>query len=86
MRGSASVNRTLTIAAVAFLTFDGAAIAVLGLITGRMTLVPVGLVFFASAGLVLVYWRSQQRRSQEIAAERKGLAELAREMQRLPKK
>jgi hypothetical protein len=51
--------------------------------TGRMVLIPVGLVFFLSSGLIVLYWRWHRRRLQDIAAERRALAEEAREMQRL---
>ena len=76
-------GRTLTIIATAVLAFDGAALTALGFMTGRMVLVPVGVVFFISAGLVVLYWRWHRRRLQEIAAARLVLAEDAREMQRL---
>lgn len=77
------MSRTLTIVAVAFLTFDGAALAWMGLATGRMVLLPVGLVFFVAAGLILLYWRRHLRRLQEIADERRGVKDEIREMQRL---
>ncbi len=48
-----------------------------------MVLVLVGAIFFLSSGLVVLYWRWQRRRLQEIAADRRALAEEAREMQRL---
>jgi len=76
------VSRTLTIVAVAFLTFDGAALAGMGLATGRMVLVPVGLVFFVASGLVLLYWRRHRGRLQEIADQRRGVKDEVREMQR----
>ncbi len=68
--------------AIAVLAFDGAALTALGFMTGRMVLVPVGLVFFISSGLVVLYWRWHRRKLQEIAAARRVLAEEAREMQR----
>jgi hypothetical protein len=46
-------------------------------------LVPVGLVFFVSAGLVLLYWRWHRRTLLDIDAERGVLSEDVREMQRL---
>lgn len=85
MSGSTTVSRTLTTVAVAFLTFDGAALAAVGFMTGRVVLVFVGAVFFLSAGLVLLYWRWQRRRLEEIAAERSGLSAEARGIQRLMK-
>lgn len=77
---------TLTVIAAAVLTFDGAALVGLGLWTGRMVLVPVGLAFFVAAGLVLLYWRWYRRRLADIAAARRVLADEAREMQRLLRK
>jgi membrane protein implicated in regulation of membrane protease activity len=77
------VGRTLTIIAIAALAFDGAALAALGFMTGRMVLVPVGVVFFLSSGLVVLYWRWHRRRLEDISATRRELSEEAREMQRL---
>jgi hypothetical protein len=77
------VSRTLTVVALAFLTFDGAALAALGIATGRIVLVPVGLVFFIAAGIVLLYWRRHQRRLEEIAMDRRGVRDELREMQRV---
>ena len=74
------VSRTLTIITVAFLTFDGAALAGLGLMTGRLFLVPVGLAFFIAAGLIVVYWRWHRRTLDEIGQERRALSEQAREL------
>ena len=74
------VSRTLTIITVAFLTFDGAALAGLGLLTGRLVLVPVGLAFFVAAGLIVVYWRWHRRTLDEIGQERRALSEQAREL------
>ena len=85
MSGAPVVSRTLTIVAVAFLTFDGAALAALGVMTGRLLLVPVGLVFFVSAGMILLYWRWYRRKWEEIAGERRGVRDEVREMQRLLK-
>ncbi len=83
MIGSPVVSRTLTLVAVAFLTFDGVALAGIGLMSNRHILTAMGLVFFFSAGLVLLYWRWHRRRLLEIASERGALSEDAREMQRL---
>ncbi len=82
MSGAPVVSRTLTILAVGFLTFDGAALAALGVMTDRLFLVPVGLVFFLSAGLILLYWRWYRRKRQEIAHDRRGVRDEVREMQR----
>jgi hypothetical protein len=72
------VSRTLTIVTVAFLTFDGAALAGLGLMTGRLVLVPIGLVFFIAAGLIVIYWRWHLRTLEEIGTDRRELSEQAR--------
>lgn len=83
MSGAPVVSRTLTIVAIAFLTFDGAALVALGMMTGRLLLVPVGLVFFVSAGMILLYWRWYRRKWREIADERQGVRDEVREMQRM---
>ena len=83
MSGSLVVRRALTLVAIGFLTFDGAALTSIGVMSGRTMLVAVGLVFFLSAGLVLLYWRSHRRRLLDIASERGALSEDVREMQRL---
>lgn len=77
------VSRTLTIVAAAVLAFDGAALAVLGFWSGRIVLALVGVAFFVSSGLVLLYWRWYRRRLEDIAAARRVLGDEAREMQRL---
>lgn len=73
----------LTVVAAAVLAFDGAALAIAGWWSGRLVLVLVGMVFFVSSGLVLIYWRWYRRQMDEIAADRRSLSEEAREMQRL---
>lgn len=83
---SPGVARTLTVVAAAVLAFDGAALAVLGVLTERILLVLVGIVFFVSAGLVLLYWRWYRRRVADIAAARRVLGDEVREMQRLLRK
>ena len=76
-------SRLLTIAAAAVLAFDGAALALLGYWSDRLMLALVGVVFFVSSGLVLLYWRWYRRRLADIASARRALSEEAREMQRL---
>jgi membrane protein implicated in regulation of membrane protease activity len=76
-------SRALTIVAAAVLAFDGAALAAFGWWSGRVMLVLVGVAFFLSSGLLLVYWRWYRRRLDDIASTRRVLAEEAREMQRL---
>ena len=80
------VSRTLTIVAVAFLSFDGAALTGLGVITGRIVLILIGLACFTAAGLILLYWRWHRQKLDEIAAARRLLSEEAREIQRLTRK
>jgi hypothetical protein len=77
------VSRTLTIIAAAVLAFDGAALAGIGFWSGRIVLALVGVVFFVSSGLVLLYWKWYKRRLDDIAAARRALGEDVREMQRV---
>jgi membrane protein implicated in regulation of membrane protease activity len=74
------LSRTLTIIAVAFLTFDGAALAVLGVVIRRPMFVAMGSVFFVSAVIVLMYWRWYRRTLEGIQSERRLLADEARQM------
>jgi uncharacterized membrane protein len=76
-------SRLLTIVATAVLAFDGAALALLGFWSHRPMLALVGVVFFVSSGLVLLYWRWYRRRLADIASARRALGEDAREMRRL---
>jgi hypothetical protein len=75
--------RTLTVIAAAVLAFDGAALAGLGLWSGRIVLVLVGTAFFVSSGLVWLYGCWYRRRLDDIAAARKVLGDEAREIRRL---
>jgi len=83
LSGAPLVSRTLTIVAIAFLTFDGAALTALGFLTGRVLLVPIGLAFFVAAGMILLYWRWYRRRRQEIANTRRAMSDELREIQRM---
>jgi hypothetical protein len=65
------------------LAFDGAALTGFGWWSGRVLVALVGLVFFISSGLVLLYWRWQRRRLDDIAVARRALQHEAREIQRL---
>jgi hypothetical protein len=80
---SPGVSRTLTIVAAAVLAFDGAALALMGWWGGRLVLALVGIVFFLSSGLVLLYWRWYRRRLDDIAESRHALSAEAREMRQL---
>jgi membrane protein implicated in regulation of membrane protease activity len=77
------ISRTLTFVAAAVLAFDGAALAALGFWSGRIMLALIGVVFFISSGLVLLYWRWYRRRLEDIASARRALGEEARELQRV---
>lgn len=76
------ISRTLTFVAAGVLAFDGAALAALGFWSGRIALALIGVVFFLSSGLVLLYWRWYQRRVEEIKGARHALGEEVRELQR----
>ena len=80
---SPALSRTLTIVAAAVLAFDGAALALMGWWGGRLMLALVGVVFFLSSGLVLLYWRWYRRRLDDIAEARGALSEEARQMRQL---
>jgi uncharacterized membrane protein len=80
---SPQFHRRLTVIAAAVMAFDGAALVGLGAWSGRVVLIPVGVVFFVSSGLILLYWRWYRRRLDDISAARRALADEAREMQRL---
>jgi hypothetical protein len=82
---SPAASRLLTVVAAAVLAFDGAALAGFGWWSGRVLLGIVGVIFFLSSGLILLYWRWYRRRLEDIAAARRVLAEEARSMQRLPR-
>jgi uncharacterized membrane protein len=77
-----ATSRTLSIIAAAVLGFDGAALIVLGLWSGRMMLALVGLAFFVASLVVGFSWRWHRRRLVDIAAARRALGDEAREMQR----
>ena len=83
MPTSPLASRTLTILAAGFLAFDGATLAGLGWWTGRASLVVMGLVLFLSSGLVLVFWRRQLRRLEEISAARRALREETESLRKL---
>ncbi|HET9603993.1 MAG TPA: hypothetical protein VFO96_06845 [Gemmatimonadales bacterium] len=82
MAGAAGM-RALTIAASAFLAFDGVALVVGGIWLHRAVLIIMGAVIVAGSLLVGVYWRWHQRQAGEIAAARQALAAEARQLQDL---
>jgi membrane protein implicated in regulation of membrane protease activity len=75
--------RSLTLVAVGFLAFDGAALAALGWWSGNRMLLVIGAVLLASSGLVLLYWRRHVRRLDEIDDARRELRDEAEELRRL---
>jgi membrane protein implicated in regulation of membrane protease activity len=77
--------RWLTLFAVGFLAFDGAALSVVGLWSGRTGLVAAGVVLFLSSGVVLLVWRQHLRRLHEIGEARRELRDEAEELRRLLK-
>jgi len=77
---SPQVASTLTLVAAAVLAFDGLALAGLGYTSGRLTLIPVGVALFVSAGLLLLYRRWYRRRLDDILAARRELSAEARAM------
>jgi protein-S-isoprenylcysteine O-methyltransferase Ste14 len=72
---STGASRTMTFVASAFLGFDGAALAGLGIWTGHPLVALIGAALFVSSGLVLLYWRWHRRQLEEIAAARRALRE-----------
>jgi uncharacterized membrane protein len=80
---SPKVGSTLTLVAAAVLAFDGLALAGLGYMSGRVVLIPVGLVFFVSSGLLLLYRRWYRRRLEDILAARRALSEEARALREI---
>lgn len=75
--------RSLTLVAVGFLAFDGAALMGLGIWSGRRALLVAGVVLLLSSGLVLLFWRRHLRRLDEIAEARHELGDEAEELRRL---
>ncbi len=83
MPSSPLAVRGLALLAAAFLGFDGAALAALGVWAGRWTLVVAGGVLFLASGVVLFAGRRQQRRLDEIAAARRELRDETEALRRL---
>jgi membrane protein implicated in regulation of membrane protease activity len=75
--------RSLTFVAAGFLAFDGAALAGLGIWSGRPAFLVTGVVLFLSSGLVLLVWRRHLRRLDEIEEARRDLRDEAEELRRL---
>ena len=85
MAASPLALRWLTLFAVGFLAFDGAALLGVGLWSGRTGLVAAGVVLFLSSGVVLLVWRQHLRRLHEIGEARRELRGEAEELRRLLK-
>ncbi|HET8635179.1 MAG TPA: hypothetical protein VFL88_13605 [Gemmatimonadales bacterium] len=80
---SAAGLRALTVAAAAFLAFDGLALLIGGIWLHRAVLTIMGAVIMAGSLLVGLYWRWHQRQASEIAEARQALASEARQLQDL---
>ncbi len=74
MAQSAVRFRTLTIAAAAFLVFDGACLVVGGTVLHRPLVAIIGACLVASSALVFASWRWHRGRADEIAAARRALS------------
>ena len=83
MPASPLAFRSLTLFAAGFLAFDGAAMAGLGIWSGRRGFLVTGVVLFLSSGLVLLFWRRHLRRLNEIDEARRDLRDEAEELRRL---
>ena len=75
--------RSLTLVTAGFLAFDGAALAGLGIWSGRPAFLVTGFVLFLSSGLVLLVWRRHLRRLDEIDEARRDLRDEAEQLRRL---
>lgn len=75
--------RALTIAAAAFLAFDGLALVLGGIWLHRAVLTLMGVVLITGSLLVGVYWRWHRKQVSDIAAARQALATEARQLQDL---
>jgi membrane protein implicated in regulation of membrane protease activity len=75
--------RSLTLVAAGFLAFDGAALAGLGIWSGRPAFLVTGVILFLSSGLVVLVWRRHLRRLGEIEEARRDLRNEAEELRRL---
>lgn len=83
MAGSPPAFRRLTLLAAGLLAFDGAALAALGLWSGRTGLLMGGVVLFLSTGIVLLAWRRHLRRLREIGEARREMRNEAEQLRRL---
>jgi hypothetical protein len=68
--------------ACSVLGFDGTALAFFGWWSKRNLLTVLGVICFATAALVVLYWRWYQGRLRHITTLRQGVADEARELQR----
>jgi len=75
--------RSLTFVAAAFVAFDGAALTALGIWSGRRAYLVAGVALFLSSGFVLLLWRRQVRRLDQIAESRRELRVEAEDLRRL---
>ena len=78
MRRGRRLMDALSLGAAVILGFDGAVLVALGVWASRPLLVAVGLALGVAAVLVLVSWRAQRRRLDEIRSARRELRDEAR--------
>ena len=79
---SPAASRMLTIVAAAALATDGAALVTIGVWSRRITFSALGVVFLASALLVVLSWRWYRRRLADIVSARRAVGDEARDIQR----
>lgn len=78
--GAARLSRALVVAAVLLLSFDGAALVLLGIWQARLLLVVMGGILLLAAIVTMVSWRMQQRRLAALHAEQLALRNELRDL------
>lgn len=78
--GAARLSRVLVVAAVLLLSFDGAALVLLGIWQARLLLAVMGGILLLAAIVTVVSWRKQRRRLAALQAERQALRNELRDL------
>lgn len=78
--GAARLSRVLVVAAVLLLSFDGAALVLLGIWQARLLLAVMGGILLLAAIVTMVSWRMQRRRLAALQAERQALRNELRDL------
>ncbi len=78
--GTVGFSRVLVVAATLLLSFDGAALLILGLWRSQIAVAIVGGVLLVAAFVTVLSWRSQQRRLVAIQREQQALRAELREI------